>query len=369
MDSFEQFPLLNVHSAAMLLARKYIHFLTHRLDISLLRFCSFLLSTIISTALFAQTTGTLFAQTPGTFVNPLNSGADPWVGYVDGAYYLATTQRNRVDLWKAASLRDLADATPITIWGTGIDVWAPEFHQLDGPNGKKWYAYFTMSDGPDISHRLYVVESEGGIEGPYGEPIRIKTDPLDEYYAIDGSVFVHSNGKTYFMWAGHPGHRIFISEMENPWTLKGDRILIPAAGFGCSEVREGPFIITHRDRLFLTYSACDTGKPDYKLGALWTTRDQDPMDPKSWTQVEEPILARDDQNGVYGPGHHSFFKSPDGSQDWIAYHGKTSSEYTYRGRSTRAQKVEWTEDGMIQPIVPLALGAPIALPSGDPQHE
>ena len=308
----------------------------------------------------------MLSDSPGTFTNPINQSADPWLGYVDGFYYLSTTQKNRVDLWKAESIAELANAKPKTIWATGIDVWAPEFHQLDGPNGKRWYAYFTKSDGPDISHRMFVVEAEQ-IDGPYGQLIKINTDPKDEFYAIDGSVFQHPNGNSYFMWAGHPGHRIYISVMENPWTLRGQRVLLPASGFGCEEVREGPFVITHRNRLFLTYSACDTGKPDYKVGTLWTTVDQDPMDPESWSQVAEPILSRADSNGVFGPGHHSFFKSPDDSEDWIAYHGKTTSEYTYHGRTTRVQRVEWTDEGMIQPIVPLSLGTPISLPSGDPK--
>lgn len=301
-----------------------------------------------------------------TFRNPVNPSADPWMAYVKGHYYLATTQGDRIKLWKAKSVASLAEAQPITIWEGGQGVWAPEFHELKGPRGTKWYCYFTMTDGPDDNHRMYVMESASGrIEGPYRAPKKILTDPKDEFYAIDGSVFVHPNGKTYFFWAARPHHRLYVAEMSDPWTLKGERQLIEASGFGCEEVREGPFVIQHGNRLFLTYSACDTAKPDYKVGALWTTIDEDPLDPKSWRQIETPILERADENGVFGPGHHSFFKSPDGKEDWIAYHAKTSSEYTYRGRSTRLQKLEWTEDGMPKPVIPLPLDAEIPLPSGD----
>ena len=304
----------------------------------------------------------------GTFTNPVNPAADPWVGFEDGRYFLATTQGDSIRLWQTDSVADLAKARPQVIWGKGHDVWAPEFHKLRGPDGERWYCYFTMSDGPDINHRMYVLESRTArIDGPYGEPKLIRTDPKNEFYAIDGTVFVHPNGKRYFLWAGHPGHRLFISEMENPWTLKGERKLIEASGFGCQEVREGPFIITHGNRIFLTYSACDTGKPDYCLGALWTTPDQDPMLQKSWVQIEKPILKRADENGVYGPGHHSFFKSPDGKEDWIAYHGKKTVEYTYKGRSTRLQKLEWTAEGLPVPVVPLSLKSEVRVPSGDPR--
>ena len=307
----------------------------------------------------------------GTFTNPINPSADPWVGYADGNYYLATTQGHSVKLWKAASLKDLATSTPTTVFEKGRGVWAPEFHQLNGPHGKKWYLYFTKQEtAKDESHRMWVMESTtNSIEGPYAAPVQIKTDPRDEFYAIDGTVWQHPNGKMYFLWAGHPGHRLFISEMKDPWTLKGKRQLIEASGFGCPEVREGPFMINRGDKWFLTYSACDTGKPDYKVGALWIDDRRDPMNPRAWKQIEKPILERSDENGVYGPGHHSYFKSPDGKEDWIAYHAKEVAEYTYENRSTRVQKIEWDKNGMPVPVVPLPLSAEIPLPSGDAGKE
>lgn len=67
-----------------------------------------------------------------------------------------------------------------------------------------------------------------------------------------------------------------------------------------------------------------------------------------------------------GSGHHSFFKSPDGTQDWIAYHGKNTSTYTYSFRTTRAQKIDWNADGTPNLGSPLAAGATQNLPSGDP---
>ncbi|WP_338286865.1 glycoside hydrolase family 43 protein [Luteolibacter sp. LG18] len=297
-----------------------------------------------------------------SFSNPINPAADPWMAYADGAYRLATTQGTRVRLWSAPTVAGLKNAEPITIWEKGSGVWAPEFHRLQGPRGLRWYCYFTKTDGEDQRHRMFVMESKTGrIEGPYAEPVQIRTDPKDEFYAIDGSVF-ETGGKLYFLWAGHPGHRLFISAMKDPFTLAGSRVLIPASGFGCEEVREGPFILIHQDRVFLTYSACDTGKPDYKVGYLWMKKGDDPMKVASWTQRPEPLLQRNDAANVYGPGHHSFFKSADGKEDWIAYHAKTTAEYTYKGRSTRVQKIEWDAEGFPKPIVPVSLETPLKEP-------
>lgn len=301
-----------------------------------------------------------------TFQNPINPSADPWMGFSEGEYHLTTTQGNCVRLWSARSIKGLRDARPVTVWEKGKGVWAAEFHRLHGKGGMRWYCYFTKTDGEDKDHRMFVAESRtDSIKGPYGKPKQLLTDPKDEFYAIDGNVFEHG-GRMYFLWAGHPGHRIFISRMKDPMTLTGGRVLIPASGFGCEEVREGPYVIEHGGRLFLTYSACDTGKPDYKVGYLWAAADSDPMKVESWIQQESPLLERADANGVFGPGHHGFFKSPDGKEDWIVYHGKTSRDYTYKGRSTRAQKLEWDADGFPRQVVPLPLDAKVPLPSGDP---
>jgi len=300
-----------------------------------------------------------------TFRNPLNPSADPWLGFANGEYHLATTQGDCVRLWSARSIAGLRDAKPVMIWGKGKGVWAAEFHQLPSRKGRHWYCYFTRTDGADIRHRMYVAESKSdSIKGPYAEPALLKTDPKDEFYAIDGHVF-EQGGKLFFLWAGHPGHRLFISRMSGPMHLEGERVLIPASGFGCDEVREGPYVIAHQDRIFLTYSACDTGKPDYKVGCLWADATSDPMKVESWTQMSEPLLERADQNRVFGPGHHGFFKSPDGREDWIVYHGKTTDAYTYKGRSTRAQKLEWDEKGFPKKVVPLPLDVDIVVPSGD----
>jgi hypothetical protein len=78
------------------------------------------------------------------------------------------------------------------------------------------------------------------------------------------------------------------------------------------------------------------------------------------------LFSRNDAAGVWGPGHHFFFKSPDGQEDWIAYHGKNTALYTYSFRSTRAQKISWNDQGIPDLGSPLAAGATQQLPSGDP---
>lgn len=308
-----------------------------------------------------------------TFRNPLmENGPDPWLVWHNGFYYLTATSGTQIRMRKAASITQLATAPDVEIWrddtaSRNQQIWAPEFYLLDGPNGRRWYLYYTASDGNDVKHRLHVLEGDSDDPmGPYQHKAQFLTDPSDEYYGIDASVLQTGDGQMYLLWAGHPGHVLFISAMENPWTLSGQRVQIPADGFGCDEVREGPVCLRRHNQIFLVYSACDTGKPDYKLGMLIADEGADLLDARSWRQHPEPVFTRCDANGVYGPGHNGFFQSPDGSEDWIIYHAKTAGHYTYAGRNPRAQKFTWNADGTPNFGVPLSLNEDIAVPSGDP---
>lgn len=308
---------------------------------------------------------------PMTFRNPLlQNGADPWLQYHNGFYYLGVTGGHSLRMRRAKRLGELPEAPETLVWRDDtpsrcVEMWAPEYFLLDGPNGKRWYLYYTASDGNDLNHRTFVCESEGDDPfGPYHFKAQLLTDPDDKLYAIDGTVLRMPSNDLYFLWAGHPGHRIFISRMSDPWTLTGERVLLEASGFGCDEVREGPVLLRRNGKLFLVYSACDTGKPDYKLGMLIADDTSDLLDPASWRQHPEPVFTRCDDNGVYGPGHNHFFVSPDGTEDWIVYHGKTTKEYTYEGRSTRAQRFTWNDDGTPNFGKPLSLDTDITEPSG-----
>jgi GH43 family beta-xylosidase len=327
---------------------------THEMRMRFLFFLSLLMSAF-------------WASAAGTFQNPLNPGADPWMVYYRSNYYLSTTQGDAVRIWKAPTLAALKTARAHRVWhdddpsrSTGI--WAPEFHLL----GDHWYLYYTAtsSDNNDDNHRMHVLESAGDDPlGPYHYKSRL-INPTNDHYAIDGTVFTKTNdGSLYFLWAARPHHVLFIARMTNPWTIQGNGVSLPADGFGCEKVREGPSTLQRNGRIFLIYSACDAGTPDYKLGMLVADENSDLMDPHSWRQYPGPVLQRSDANGVFGPGHNGFFQSPDGREDWIVYHGKTSADYTYAGRSTRAQKFTWRADGTPDFGIPLPLDAVLDEPS------
>ncbi|MFD5140678.1 glycoside hydrolase family 43 protein [Streptomyces sp. NPDC058378] len=304
-----------------------------------------------------------------TFRNPLNTGPDPFMTHWNGNYYLTTTQGDSIRMWRSPSLGTLAAADPVTVWtdsdpSRNRNIWAPEFYRF----GDRWYLYYTADDGVDDHHRLYVLESErDDPAGPYHFKAKLAPPNHADEFAIDAGI-LQLNGRLYLAYSGinqYQHNGLNIAPMSDPYTVSGNAVPIDAAG-GCPEVREGPEFLYRNGRVWMTYSACDTGKPDYQVRMMSLPTDADPLVPGAWHQHPDAVFSRADDRGVFGPGHHAFFTSPDGTEDWIVYHAKTTSVNTYSNRTTRAQKFTWRADGTPAFGRPLALGATQDLPSGDP---
>ena len=301
-----------------------------------------------------------------TFTNPLlPSGADPYSTYYNGYYYYTHTLQDKLVLWKTKNLANIAAAESKTIWmppeGTmySKDIWAPEFHIIDG----KWYVYFAADDGNNENHRMYVLENDN--EDPFlGEwELKGKVAAWPDRWAIDGNVFAYQD-ELYMIWSGWEGHtngqqNIYIAKMKNPWTIDGKRVLISEPTYVWEKqgdlddeenpphvnVNEGPQYLEHNGEIFIVYSANGCWTDYYSLGLI-SFKGEDILDPASWIKHDKPIFKKSEENSVYAPGHNSFFKSPDGSEDWILYHANSHpGEGCGTKRSPRMQKIEWNEDG------------------------
>lgn len=323
----------------------------------------------------AQSTAQSDIRKSGTFTNPLfPNGADPWLEYWDGNYYLTTTTwTSELVMRKAPTLAGLADATPVNVWSSTdpercCNFWAFEFHRLKGPNGYRWYMMYTAGkDGTLDNQHLNVLESAG--DDPMG-PYQYKGALMPDVWNIDGNYLEH-NGKLYVIYSQWQGDQQLniIAEMENPWTLKKDQdhtvITRPELDWEISgrKVTEGAEILQHNGRTFMTYSASFCNTPDYKLGLLELVGD-DPMKASAWKKFDEPVFERTEE--VFGPGHNGFFTSPDGSEDWLVYHGNDSVEHGCSAtRSLRAQKFKWNDDGTPDFGKPLTPGVVVPPPSGE----
>jgi GH43 family beta-xylosidase len=311
----------------------------------------------------------------GSFTNPLfPNGADPWLEYWQGNYYLTTTTwTSELVMRKSPTLAGLAKATPINVWSATdpercCNFWAFEFHRLKGPSGYRWYMMYTAGQDGTLDHQhLNVLESAG--DDPMG-PYEYKGAMMPNVWNIDGN-YLQLKDKLYLIYSQWQGdeQRNLIAEMDTPWSLKPDTkhvvLTRPVLDWETSQrkVTEGAEILQHNGRTFMTYSGsfCDT--PDYKLGLLELVGD-DPMVATNWHKSEKPVFERTES--VFGPGHNGFFTSPDGSEDWLVYHANDlETQGCGATRSLRAQKFTWNADGTPNFAKPVTPGVVVAPPSGE----
>ncbi|MGZ8538087.1 MAG: glycoside hydrolase family 43 protein, partial [Flavisolibacter sp.] len=314
----------------------------------------------------------------------LPAGADPWSIYKDGFYYYTHTLGNRLEIRKTKNIATLAKAKKKVIYtpppGTmySKQLWAPEIHFIRD----NWYMYFAADDGKNENHRMYVLQnsSKNPMKGEW--VLKGKIGDSTNKWAIDGSVFEH-NGQLYMVWSGWEGDSngqqdIYISEMKDPWTLEGGRKRISSPVYDWEQhgdlndpnnpphvnVNEGPQFLQHGNRIFLVYSASGCWTEQYALGMLSIDANGNLLDSASWIKNPQPVFKRSESNAVYAPGHNSFFKSPDGTEDWILYHANSApGQGCGRNRSPRAQKFTWSADGFPNFGEPVKAGVVLAVPS------
>jgi GH43 family beta-xylosidase len=313
-----------------------------------------------------------------TFRNPLNnSGPDPWMTYYEGNYYLAATTWGDASVGltmrKAPTIEALKTATPVQIWQDSdpsrcCNYWAPEFFLQEGPNGLRWYGHFTGgAAGNDFvrTQFMHVIESEGTDPlGPY-----TYKGKLVERNALDGSV-MELNGKMYAIYSvWNATQDLAIKEMSSPWETTGSEVVISRPELPWERqdgtVNEGPIALHRNGQTFIIYAASACWGPNYKLGML-TYKGGDPLNPSAWEKHPQPVFQRADGHGVFAPGHNTFFKSPDGTEDWIVYHANDrATDVCDMGRSPRIQRFTWNADVTPNFGVPVSASTELAVPSGE----
>jgi len=313
----------------------------------------------------------------GTFKNTLAEidTPDPSIVFKDGFYYMTFTHNGTDVMVMKSRTLDFRTAERKVVWYPPVEtmysanLWAPEIQFIQG----KWYIYFAADNGVNENHRMYVLESETADPmGPYAFKGQVK-DETDKW-AIDGLTLEHE-GKLYFIWSGWEGdlnvqQNTYIAPMSNPWTISGPRVLLSQPDLewekagGPPYINEGQSILKKDGRIHIVYSGAGSWTPFYSLGVLTLPAGKDPLNPSDWIKSKEPFMQMDDEAGVYGPGHNTFVKSPDGTEDWIVYHATTRRTDGWNNRKARAQRVSWQESGLPQFGKPLSLDTAIEVPSG-----
>lgn len=294
--------------------------------------------------------------------------ADPFICKGNDGWYYFTASVPAYDgiiLRRAKTIAELADAEEIYVWkkhDSGImseHIWAPEIHYLFG----KWYIYFAAGEKEDIWNiRPYVLEcdSEDPYTGNWSEKGIMQCAKDDEFsfraFSLDATVF-ENKGKYYYIWAEKVGvgrqiSNLYIGEMENAYRLKTVQVLLTTPDYDWERVgfwvNEGPAVLKKNGKLFMTYSASETGTA-YCVGMMTADENSDPLDPLSWKKERHPLLKTEVSLSIYGPGHNSFTVDEEGN-DIMVYHARTEAEIEGNplynpNRHAMLMKVKWDNEG------------------------
>lgn len=303
-----------------------------------------------------------------TILKPLiEQRADPYIHrHHDGYYYFtgSVPAYDGIELRRARTIAALAEAEPVMVWRKPDSgplselIWAPEIHYIDDA----WYVYFAAAPSREIrdglfQHRMYAVSTRAvnPLEGEWTVAGRIDTGM--DTFCLDATTFEH-RGQRYYVWAqkeeGIRGNsNLYIAPLKSPVEIEGDpaRLTVPeyeweTRGFW---VNEGPAVLRHGSRIFITYSASATDE-NYAMGLLWADQDADLLDPDSWAKSEEPVLTSSPDHDIYGPGHNSFTVAEDGETVMLVYHARTYTEIEgdplwNPDRHTFVKPLQWDDEG------------------------
>ena len=298
-----------------------------------------------------------------TYANPLfMEGANSSAIYHNGKYYYTHETNEQIYLWVTTDITDMAHSTCKEVWvpkdpSNSHNLWNPEIRNING----KWYIYFAGGDKDDVwAIRPYVLEcaDTDPLTGVWTEKGKMGRADADEFsfeaFSLDATVF-ENKGKHYYVWAEKVGvgkqiSNLYIGEMETPYKLKTVQVLLTSPDYDWERVgfwvNEGPAVIHHDGRIYLTYSASETGAA-YCMGMLTADEDSDLLDPKSWTKERYPVLRTDESRGIYGPGHNSFTEDEEGNPVMV-YHARTEAEIEGNplynpNRHAMLMKIRWDE--------------------------
>lgn len=312
-------------------------------------------------AVYLQEKYNPFAITTPTYINPVNLRiADPAVLRTSNGnhrYYVAGTGTERhvsddlVNWRRKGSYIDLGYyKTRGNLYSSNM--WAAELTEKDG----HFYYYFTV---PIVDGRraIYVAHANSPDDSfvplPLPEAGQAWTPVLSQSESIiDPHVFIDSDGTPYMFFNKDVGQLRVVKLLSNMYQTTGSVVSIFSASQSWeNHWMEGAAVIKHNNIYYLTWSSNYYGGNKYTVGYATATAPMGPYTKASTSTSPplNPILQQwltypgypyedrpaennpdriDPMNiGYSSPGHHSFVRSPDGTETFICYHTKIGTAF------------------------------------------
>lgn len=313
--------------------------------------------------LFGVSTETVYDKP----VDNVNGGDPVIVETETGTYYTFTTGGG-VDIRKIVSFDDTTVIEQKTVYYAGSDgvkgdVWAPEIHKI----GDRWYivscALFDKNSVPRGKMPLAQEGKEDSDFYRYGFVLESKTEDIfgeyefKGYLAPDGlnnidGTYLSKDGKLYYVCSAYVdvGHQcIYITEMENPYTLKEGAVPVKLSSPDLYwekkgwKVNEGPAVLYNEDDVFIVYSASGFSSDYYCMGML-TLKGDEVTSSKSWSKSLTRVHYDDPFKGIYNAGHCSFLYRENGDI-YMVYHATQTKEFDNSPRLTYVKSVSFNKYG------------------------
>ena len=278
------------------------------------------------------------------YTNPVQDDlADPDILYYDGVYYMYCTYAGFAVL----------SSTDLVNWEMHGSCMDTDFTWSSEPMGWYW--------APDVEYyngKFYMVasiDSHLGIavsDSPLG-PFIPETESLFED-AIDGHLFIDDDGQAYIYFAYQGRDGDIYGVKFDMTTLQADydsltRIIAYSDRWESynsddevykASTTEGPYMIKHNGKYYMTYSGSDYRTPRYAVG--YAVSD-------SPLGVFEKYEGNPIQIGnavVHGTAHHCFTTTPDGELLIVYHQHKSLTEVDARKISVDRARFAPTESGV-----------------------
>lgn len=266
---------------------------------------------------------------------PIMHIGDPYILYYHETYYLyATSHFKGYYCWKSYNLSDWEEpvvcyqATEKSFGNTCF--WAPEVYEFDG----RFYMYYTAQWKKYEEEELRIgVAVADHPEGPFYDVLEERPMFDFGYGVLDAHILKDNKNYLYYSRAG-ANHivggvrqaEIYVVELGQDYTSvvgEGKLILKPEQEWEMRQPEnaqfwnEGPFVMKHKGRYHIMYSANYFGSPYYALGAAVADNPMGPFE----KYEDNPVLCTNEQ--ISGPGHNCVVKDKDGNF-YCVYHAHTN---------------------------------------------
>lgn len=270
-----------------------------------------------------------------TYQNPIGEMVDigdPAILKVDDYYYMYATSAPTIGflVWESENLTDWEQVglaydheNQEEQWARG-DFWAPEVVEYNG----EFYMAFTAR-GENDEMAINIAKSDSPT-GPFKDIFVDITNQEGSF--IDASLFIDDDGTPYLYYvrdnrdniidgrhvsqlvgvelsddltemAGEPQ---FLLQPDQEWETQNEEV----------DILEGPFMVKHEDTYYLMYTGNAYWDPFYAVGYAVSDSPLGEFEKNE----NNPILSKDLEQGISGPGHNTVTVGLDDETLYAVYH-------------------------------------------------